>query len=162
MNRNHYKYLIIEQVILAFIINFIINAAIGYVVYHGISTLPMWGMKSIVGDSITMTFLLTLIVSFVVTMTTNKKVRSGHLESLIWRRSSNIILTKLPQNTLWRSLILAVVFTIIVTPVVIGTLAVLNINEMTHLTFVMFKGFLAGFLAIMVAPLVAICALGDT
>ena len=161
MNRNHFKFLIIEQVILAFIINYIVNAAIGYVAYRGISTLPMWGMKSIVGDSIIMTFLLTIIVCFVVTMTTHKKVRSGHLESLSWRRSSNAILAKLPQNNFWRSLVLAVVFTIIVTPIVIGALILLNINEMTHMTFVIYKGFLAGFLAILVAPLAAICALGD-
>lgn len=161
MNRNHYKYLIIEQVILAFIINYIVNAAIGYAVFHGIGTLPMWGMKSIAGDTIIMTFLLSLIVSFVVTLTTHKKIRSGQLESLSWRRSSNAILAKLPQNTFWRSLVLAVVFTIIVAPVVIGALAVLNINEMPHLAFVIFKGFLAGFLAIIVAPLAAICALGD-
>jgi hypothetical protein len=161
MNHNHYKYLIVEQVIKAFIINYIVNAAIGYAVFRGIGTLPMWGMKSIAGDTIIMTFLLTLIVSFIVTLTTHKKVESGHLESLSWRRSSNAILAKLPQNTFWRSLVLAFVFTIIFAPVVIGALAVLNINEMTHMTFVIFKGFLAGFLAILVAPLAALCALGD-
>jgi hypothetical protein len=161
MNRNHYKFLIIEQIILAFIINYIINAAIGFVVYRGISSLPLWGMKSIVGDSIIMTFLLTIIVCYVVTLTTHSKVRGGHLEGLNWRRSSNAILSKLPQNNFLRSLVLAVIFTIIAMPVFIGALLMLNINEMTHLTFVIYKGFLAGLLAILVAPLAAILALGD-
>jgi hypothetical protein len=161
MNRSHYKFLIVEQVILAFIINYIVNAAIGYVAYRGISTLPMWGMKSIVGDSIIMIFLLTIIVAFVVTLTTHKKVKGGHLESLGWRRSSNAILAMLPQNTFWRSLELAIIFTIIITPIVIGVLLLLNITEMTHMTFVIYKGLLAGLLAIIVAPLAAVCALGD-
>jgi hypothetical protein len=161
MNRSHYKFLIVEQVILAFIINYLVNAAIGYVVYRGISTLPLLGMKSIVGDSIIMIFLLTIIVVFVVTLSTHKKVKDGHLEGLSWRRSTNAVLAKLPQNTFWRSFVLAIVFTIIITPFVIGALLVLNITEMTHMTFVIYKGLLAGLLAIIVAPLSAVCALGD-
>jgi len=79
VNRSHYKFLIVEQVILAFIINYLVNAAIGYVVYRGISTLRLWGMKSIVCDSIIMIFLLTIIVVFVVTLSTHKKVKAAIL-----------------------------------------------------------------------------------
>lgn len=161
MNRNHIKYLIVEQVILAFIINYLVNAAIGYGAYFGVTTLPLWGLKSIVGDSIIMIFLLTIIVFFIVTLTTHKKVKNGHLEGLNWRRTSNKLLVKLPVNTFWRSLVMAIIFTIIFTPVVIAVLTLIGITEMTHTGFVIYKGLLAGLLAIVVAPLAAICALGD-
>jgi hypothetical protein len=162
MNRSHIKYLIIEQVILAFIINYIINAAIGYFAYRGIASLPAWGVKSIVMDSVIMAFLLTFIVAFLVTMTTHKKVRGGRLESMTWRRTSNALLAKLPQGNFMRALVLAVIFAAIITPLVISGLTLFNIREMSHTTFVHYKGFLAGLNAIIVAPLAACCALGDS
>ncbi len=161
MNRDHCKFLIIDQGILAFIINSTINAAIGYVIYIGSLTLPLWGMTSIAGDIIIMTFLLTIIVSYLVTLATYKKIKNGRLEKAGWRRYSNPFLGKLPGNTFLRAMILALFFTFIIAPIVIAALAALGINEMTFLTFVVFKGTLAGFLAIMVAPLSAVCAFGD-
>jgi hypothetical protein len=56
---------------------------------------------------------------------------------------------------------MAIVFTIIFTPVVIAVLTLIGITEMSHTGFVIYKGLLAGLLAIVVAPLAAICALGD-
>ena len=161
MNRDHYKYLIIDQGILAFIINSTINAAIGYGIYISRLTLPLWGMTSIAGDIIIMTFLLTIIVSYLVTLATYKKIKKGRLEKATWRRLSNPILGKLPGNSFFRAMILALLFTIIIAPIVIVALAALGINEMTFMTFVIFKGTLAGFLAIIVAPLSAACAFGD-
>jgi hypothetical protein len=161
MNSDHYKFLIIDQGILAFIINSTINAAIGYVIYISRLTLPLWGMTSIAGDIIIMTFLLTVIVSYLVTLATYKKIKNGRLEKATWRRLSNQFLGILPANTFLRAMILAVLFTIILVPIVIATLAALGINEMTIMTFVIFKGTLAGFLGIIVAPLSAVCAFGD-
>ncbi len=161
MQSAHYRFIILEQMIVLAIINFILNGAIALGVNHGVKIIPLWGLISISGDTFATAFILTLLVGIIVTPITRKKIQSGHLPHSNWRRSSNAILGILPQKTFARSFVLALIYTIIVAPTTVFVLWALNITQMHFWPFIIFKASFAAFMSVLVGPIVAICAIGD-
>ena len=161
MQSAHYRFIILEQMIVLAIVNFILNGAIALGVNHGVKIIPLWGLISISGDTFATAFILTLLVGIIVTPITSKKIQSGHLPHSKWRRSSNSILGKLPQNTLARSLVLALISTLVFASATVLVLWALNITQMLFWSFIIFKASFAAFMSVIVGPIFAICAIGD-
>ena len=63
MSPRHRTYLLIEQGIGAGIFNVVINAAIAWLFFHGMRTVPLLGDQSIMGDTIGTTFMLPLLTA---------------------------------------------------------------------------------------------------
>jgi hypothetical protein len=161
VQKKHYQYLLIDLVIGTAITNFVINIAVGYGLFRTMSTIPLWGSQSIAGDTIGTAFLLPLIFTPIITMMTHKKIQKGTLPASNWRRSSHALLGKLPQKTWGRALIFGLLFLAISASITILLLKVLNITEMNLWPFIFFKASFSAVLAVLVAPIVAICAIGD-
>lgn len=163
MEKAHKHYLIGEQVIGSGIINFILGVGIAYALFRGMDVVPMWGHKSIGGDILATSFLLTMILCLIVTPLTHKKISSGHLPKLAWRRTSHPLLSKLPAKTFPRSIVLGIVYMAVIGLLAIGILHLLGIQQMvfSFWSFVFFKASFAALVAALSAPVIALCAMGD-
>ena len=79
MSPRHRTYLLIEQGIGAGIFNVVINAAIAWLFFHGMSTVPLFGDQSIMGDTIGTTFMLPLLTAIIAGRIVRAHVRTGHV-----------------------------------------------------------------------------------
>lgn len=159
----HKNYLVKEQCIGSFIINFIINGIIGWAIYRKMAVVPFaapFGENSISGDIVGISLLLPLIVAWIIGAVTHKKMKDGALPHLPWGLVSKGY-GKLPRSTFLRALIIGIVLMIVTSVLAIAGFKVLGIAEMSLWPFVIWHGLLAGILAAITAPVAALYALGD-
>ncbi len=158
----HRRYLILEQGIGAVIVNLFTNATAAWLLFRSLEVVPLWGPRSIAGDTVATTFLLPFITCLIVTWLAHRAVDGGRFPPPEWRRASHPALGRLPRSTYLRGLLLGFVCMIVVAPVSIWALQVLEVVELSFWRFVLFKALFAGALAAPVTPIIAWCALGDT
>ena len=161
MSREHRRY-VLEQGIGSGVINVLINAAIAWLLFRPLPSVPLWGLQSIAGDTLGTCFVLPFATCLIVTRLTHREVRRGRFPSPDWRRASRPALARLPGATASRAAFLAMFCTLVVAPLALGALAALGIAELGLASFVAFKALFAGALAGAVTPLIVLAALGDT
>ena len=61
LSSEHRRFLIVDQVIGAGIINFILNAGIAWAIARALTRVPLWGNPSIANDTVATAFLLPFI-----------------------------------------------------------------------------------------------------
>jgi hypothetical protein len=74
--------LLIDHCLGAGIFNFLLNAAIAWVLFRQMETVPLWGQQSIVGDTIGTAFMLPLLTTLIASAD-----RARHVRRVAWRRS---------------------------------------------------------------------------
>ena len=68
----------------------------------------------------------------------------------------------MPRSTFARAVVLGLAYALMAAPITIATLSVCGLEEIALRPFILFKATYAGLLAVAVAPIVALCALGDS
>ena len=150
-----------------FLINWIINIAINYVVngLFGIlakdPVIVFGGYGSLVIDFVLMTFGLGFFLTLLVTIGIKGDIKKEKVEPLKVRRSEIPVLKKLPANIVYRSLVMACVTFIIFEPLAIGILVNLQVTSLPYLNFVAFKAFYGAFMSAVIEPIVRLSALTD-
>lgn len=157
----HRRYLVLEQGLGSIVINIVLNAGIAWLLFRGLDVVPLWGEQSIAGDTIATTLILPFLTCLIVTRLAHREVRNGRFDAPAWRRSEHPILGRLPAKTLARAAVIAVVSLVAFAPPTITALSWLGIAELPFRTFLIFKAVYAGILAGLVAPPIALSALGD-
>lgn len=158
----HRRFLLLEQGLGAALFNLLLNGGIAWLMVRSLRTVPTWGGDlSIAGDTIATAFLLPFITCLVVTRLARAQVEKGRLPALGWHRSSHAVLRRLPSRVLPRAAVLGLACAVALGPVVVWTLALLEVRELAAWPFVVFKAAFAGALAALVTPVVALGALGD-
>jgi len=156
-----HKRFLVEQCIGGIVVNFAINAAIGWLIFRGVETAPFTGLTSILGDTLIMAFLLPYMLSFIVTLDTRRKIRAGRFTTLPWQKDSHPLLGRLPDKLINRSLLLGFYGLVAVLPLLAYMHFRLEVTGMTPANFAWFKGILAGVMAAPLMPLVVLRAFGD-
>ena len=82
LSSEHRRFLIVDQVIGAGIINFILNAGIAWAIARALARVPLWGNPSIANDTVATAFLLPFITCVIVTPLIRKKIVAGGLQPL--------------------------------------------------------------------------------
>lgn len=157
MKTVHRRYLI-EQAIAGFVINAVLNAGIAWLVFHSFETVPLWGEQSIMGDTIATGFLLPFLVCLVLTPLTRGQIRSGKLPADDVTRA---LVSRLPKGLFVRSLVVGAVGLPIAALPVFAILSGLGVTEIASAPFIGIKALIAGLLAALVSPPIALRALGD-
>jgi hypothetical protein len=157
----HRHYLILEQGLGGAIVNFAINGAIAWAMFRSAASVPLWGAQSIAGDTFATAFLLPFITCLVVTPLVRRRVRSGRVPALEWRRAAHPVLGRLPTTAVRRALALGAVCALAVAPPALWALAALDVTPMSFGHFLAFKATSAAALGAVVTPLVGLCVLGD-
>src|SRR5438445_470757 len=100
------RYLLLEQGVGAAGFNFLLNAAIAWLMFRGADVVPLWGQQSIAGDTIGTSVILPFLTCLIATRLVRGHVRSGKVEPLGWSRDTQPWIGWLPRGTLARGLAL--------------------------------------------------------
>jgi len=150
------RYLLLDQGVGAGVINLLINAAIAWAVFHGATTVPMWGEQSIGADTIGTTFLLPFLTCLIATRIVRAQVRSGRVPAYA---AIPPLLARLPRGAAARGAVLGAIGVAVVGVPAAFALSLLGVAEMRFWPFVGFKAVFAALLATVVTPVIALYAL---
>jgi len=165
LSRAQRQFLLVNQLIPAVLINFLINAVFGWLFFHTSPTVPLtqaFGANllpnSIALDLIPTTFFLLLFTSLVVSHQTRHHLQAGKVEPLD---------APLPGADRYRphspfsSLHVATLITVALVPLTVALLYGLDIRELPPWSFIWFKALYASLLAPLFTPLVVLLALTE-
>jgi hypothetical protein len=158
MSPRHRTYLLVEQGIGAGIFNVVINAAIAWVFFHGMSTVPLLGDQSIMGDTIATTFMLPLLTAIIAGRIVRAHVRTGHVPAWSWTAG---LARMIPRSLGARGAALGVLCVLLIGIPTTKALGAMGVTEMSFWGFIAFKALFAGVLATVVTPLIARASLAD-
>jgi hypothetical protein len=151
------RYLLLDNGVGPFVINFLINAVIAWLLFRHATHVPLWGQSSIAGDTIATSFLLPLITCLIVTPLARGRVRSGQVAALTAPAARKWP----PRNMIVRSVAIGVLGVILFTPVTLLMLGAVGIGSLTPWHFVGFKGSFAAIEGGLVTPFLALWAISD-
>jgi hypothetical protein len=160
VSHDYRKYLVGQGVIGAGI-NFVLNGAIGWMLYRHLPRIPLYGEQSIAGDIVVTSFLLPVLVCLIATPLIRSEVRKARLPVGSWLRPGSSRAAHLLGNLLLRAVVLGVLSALLVSPVTIWTLHTLGVDGLEFWTFVALKASFAAALAAVITPMVAAWALED-
>src|SRR5260370_7320498 len=106
------RYMLLDNGVGPFVINFLINAVIAWLLFRHATHVPLWGQSSIAGDTIATSFLLPLITCLIVTPIAPGRGRSALLPQL----TSQVPGKPLPPTPLLPPLLTLLIFLIPFTP----------------------------------------------
>ncbi len=159
---NAFRRYLIGQGSVGAAVNLVLNAAIAWLLYRSLSSVPIRGSQSIAGDIIATTLLLPFLICVIVTPLVRGEVRNARLPAGEWRGDVHPAVAALPNNTLLRALVLGVISAVIAAPLTIGILTSAGVTAISFPGFVAFKATFAAALAAFVTPVVAARALEDS
>lgn len=156
------RFLIVDQGIVGFVINFLINAAIAWYFFRAMAEVPLiGGSQNILGDIIGTFFLLPLIACVIVTPVVRRQVRSGKLAAFHWDRSGHRVFRLFPRSSFFRGVVLGIACTLVLGLPLFAIFLAAGVHSLSYWQFVFVKGIYAGTLAALIIPVMAYAALGD-
>ena len=159
MSQAQRRYLLLEQGVGAAGFNFLLNAAIAWLMFRGADVVPLWGQQSIAGDTIGTSVILPFLTCLIATRLVRGHVRSGKVAPLGWSRDTQPWLGWLPRGTLARGLALGGAGLLVFAPPVLLAHVALGVTNLDLGRFVVFKASFAALEALVVTPLVALWAI---
>ena len=159
MSPRQRRYLLLEQGVGAGIVNFVLNAAIAWLMFRAATTVPMWGQQSVGGDTIATAFLLPFLTTLIVSRIVRGHVRRGHVTAFAWHGSR--LGDWMPAGLGRRGAVLGLLAVVTVGVPATALLAGMGVVEMSVGGFVAFKALFGAALATIVTPLIARAALED-
>lgn len=160
MSHDYRKYLVGQGIIGAGI-NFVLNGAIGWMLYRHLPRIPLYGQQSIAGDIVVTSFLLPMLACLIATPLIRSEVRKARLPAASWLRPGSSRTAHVPGNLLLRAVVLGVLSALLMAPVTIWALHTLGVDGLQFWTFVAFKATFAAVLAAVTTPMAAAWALED-
>ena len=161
MSPAHRRYLLIEQGIGAAVFNFALNALIAWLLFRSQNVVPLWGDRSIAGDTIATSMILPFLTTLIVTPTARRQMRAGRFASLGWTRATHPRLGWLPRGTFARAFVLGVVCAVVLSPMTLFVLGLLHVADLGLGRFVLFKAAFAAMEALLVTPVVSLWAIAE-
>jgi hypothetical protein len=151
----HRRFLLLEQGIGAAVFNLALNAAIAWLVFRRLETVPLRGEQSIAGDTLITGFLLPFFTCLIVTRLARKQVEAGHVPPLAWTGAGRVALGWLPARTWLRGVVLGGAGVVLLAMPVVALLDAAGVDGLTLGRFVAFKASFAALAALLVTPAIA-------
>ena len=79
----HRRFLLVDQGLVPFALNFVLNGAIAYALFRSAKSVPFLGQSSIVGDTLVTSFLLPFATCMIVTGLIHKQIVAGKVAALV-------------------------------------------------------------------------------
>jgi hypothetical protein len=141
-------------------INLAVNAAFAVALFHSYASIPLYGPRSVLGDTIATVFMLPFITCMIVTPLTRVRVRAGRVAGYAWVAGQRPFLQYLPANTLSRAILLGTAAAAFLPPILVAVCAALGVTNLGFVPFLVYKCALGATLAALVTPVIALRALG--
>ena len=159
LSPEHRRLLIVDNGVGSAVVNFLINGAIAWALFHSMPYVPLWGQSSIAGDTFATAFLLPLLTCLIVTRIVHRQVVAGRVLPLPMVSAPRPMQFLALLSTLRRGLALGL------GGVALGALPTVlwfiwaGPPELQRESFLWFKAGFAAVLAAAVTPLIAWLAL---
>jgi hypothetical protein len=162
----HRRWLFWNAVVIAAVVNAVLNALIAWVTAANEDSVPLWAVPfaegpSTVTDTVGTFFILPLLTTLVITTVAWHELRAGRLRSLQLDRESSPFLERLPKRRLRRGLYLGALCTLIFGPLAVVLLVALDYGDLSVGEFVLYKAIFGVVLGLVVTPIIALLAIGD-
>jgi hypothetical protein len=158
---SEYRKYLVGQAVIGAGINFLLNGAIGWLLFRHLPRIPLYGEQSVAGDVVGTSFLLPVLVCLIATPLIRREVREARLSAADRLRPGARRSAWVPGNLVLRAVVLGVLATLLVSPGTILTLHALGVDSLALRPFLMFKAGFAAALAALITPIVAAWALED-
>jgi hypothetical protein len=155
------RYLFVEQPLGAFVVNFILNAAIAWAVCRGMTAVPLWGQTSVAGDTIATCFILPFLSVLIATPLVRGDVRRGKLSPASLRAEA-VARLRLPQSVPTRALVVGLGGLVVAAPLAVLSLVVAGVTQVPMPGFIWAKAAFAAGLGAALAPTIAMAGIADT
>lgn len=153
----HRRLLVLDLGVGASVFNFALNGAIAWVLFRSLSSVPLWGDRSVAGDTLITAFLLPLLTCLIVSRTVHRQVSSGAVPRLEGGGRPLASWSKL--SPLSRGALLGVASVALVAVPVVAALGASGFAGFGLWPFIGFKAAFAAVLAALVTPVVGWWAL---
>ena len=159
LHPEHRKLLVVDQGVVAVVINLVLNGGIAWLLFRSVSQIPLWGESSVGGDLIVTALLLPLLTCLIVSKIVGHQVRSGKLPPLPngqipesgWSHRSSAL----------RGLFLGGCSILLGALPVVAALSIADSASFDAFAFIGYKAMWAGLLAGTISPVIAWWALAD-
>jgi hypothetical protein len=155
------RYLFVEQPIGAFVVNFVLNAAIAWAVCRGMTAVPLWGQTSVAGDTIATCFILPFLSVLIATPLVRGDVRRGKLSPASLRDEA-VVRLRLPPSLPLRALLVGLGALAVAAPLAVLTLVLAGVTQVPMPGFIWAKAAFAAGLGAALAPTIAMAGIADT
>ena len=159
MSEQHRRFLVVEEVLISTVVNFLLNAGIAWYLFHKKSSVAMWGATSIGVDTIVTAFVLPVLTAIIAWFIVGRAVKSGKLLPIPYEAIGTSRWLK--WRGWQRGVILGVASMIVVATPLVVALTLAGLRSLTPWHFVWFKGCFAAGLGALVTPLLGWWALAD-
>ena len=157
----HRKYLVRDQMVVPFFINFVLNAMLPWLAFRSQQTVSIWGNPGVVGDMVVTMFALPAMICLIATPLVRLMARAGKAPALPSLADVPGLAPRLPANLWLRALLLGAVVCLLASPMILGALQLSGWAEISVLNFALGKGAICGLLAALISPPLAIRALAE-
>jgi hypothetical protein len=152
------RFLLVEQSLVPFGINFFLNGAIAWATFRAAESVPFQGASSIVGDTLVTSFLLPLLTCLIVTVLLQKQLDAG--KATPFAAAPGALGGFLAaRGKLLRGALLGVASVALVAVPTLLALSAVGVDALARDSFLWFKALYAGGLAALVQPAIAWLAL---
>ena len=161
MRPEHRRFLVVDEVIGSSIVNFAINAALAWLTYRSLPSVPLYGRTSMAADTVVTALVLPLLTALIATPLVRLGVARGKLPrpdaplaplAPRWR----------PRSSVARGLLLGVASVLLVAAPCVLVFALVGPASLPAARFIWVKASFAAALGALVTPLVGWWALHDS
>jgi hypothetical protein len=153
------RFLCIGQSLVPFVINVVLNGAIGWAMFRNAETIPFWGESSIGADTLGTSFFLPAITCLIVTPLVRGQVRKGAAPAFTGALAAWLHPFRRPLA--WRAVALGLVCVPLAGGLAIVLLSAFGVETLDFSPFLGWKALYSGVLAALVTPVIALLALAD-
>lgn len=157
----HRRHLWLQQGVFAVVLNFVINYGLAWALFRDHPLVALRGDPSMTTDTVITAVLLPIILALVITSGIRRDVARGKLAPPSWRRPAHPAVAWLPDKTWRRGGRLGLMALVVTGVPLIGALHLWAPEGLALSTWLWVKAGYAGVLAGLLAPVLALAALGD-
>jgi hypothetical protein len=161
------RWIFLNAVVIAAVINGVLNAAIAWVSVRSEESVPLWAVPvvdqpSVIADTIGTLFLLPLITCLIITTAAWHDIRKGSVSRLARPPISRRHWDRLPKTRLRRGLVLGAICTVLLAAPAVLALVALDFGDLSVGEFVLYKAIFGVALGALVTPPIGLLALADS
>lgn len=160
LSPQHRTFLVNEQILGPFVINFAFNAVFGWWSFREFAPIPIWSFPGAAIDLIGIFNGLPFVLALIATPIVRQQVRKGKVAPLAHGPCAYPVLRRLPRNLFWRATYLGIASWLVGAPIVSAALYLVG-DRIELTTFWIVKGLLAGALGALMAPIAAFYVLAQ-
>jgi hypothetical protein len=166
LTAEHRRWLLINAVIVAALINGALNALIAWGSAAPEDEIPLWaaplvGGPSTIVDTVATLFILPFLTTVLITSVAWHEMREGKLAPLLIDRKVDPLLARLPARRARRGAYFGLLTVVLLAPVSVVLLIAFDFGDISPGDFVLYKAIFGVLLGLVVTPPIAIAALTD-